>query len=116
MTPHDELNLNTVTSHISTTTAVISSSLSEMYEIALSGDTRKVTEMATDLDKYTDNSMETLRDIIVDNELPMSPSLWVRLQVMSEGLNHSIKDILLLAIEIKLGMEIMKREMAKYNN
>lgn len=114
--PNNESNLSTVTSHLSTTTAKITSTLADMYEVALSGDTRQVAEMAQDLDRYTDNSMETLRDIIIDNELPMPPSIWSKLEVMSQGLNHSIKEILLLAVEIKLGTDLMRREMSKYHN
>lgn len=114
--PNNESNLSTVTSHLSITTAKIASTLAAMHEVALSGNTRKVAEMAQDLDSYTDDSMETLRDIIVDNELPTPPSIWSKLEIMSQGLNHSIKEILLLAVEIKLGTDLMKREMGKYHN
>lgn len=106
--PHS--TLDTISSHLLTTKNTLNASLNDMYEVALTGDTRKAARMAEALDKYAICSLEVLQDIIEDNKIKMPAFLWARIQVMKEGLNESVKEILLLALEIKLGTAIMERQ------
>jgi len=113
-TPH--FTIDTISSHLLTTKDTLNASLNDLYEVALTGNTKKAARMAQALERYANNSMETLQDIIEDNKIKMPPYLWARIQVMKEGLNESVKEILLLALEVKLGTAIMERQEKYLNN
>jgi Holliday junction resolvasome RuvABC ATP-dependent DNA helicase subunit len=106
--PHS--TFDTISSHLVTTKNTLNASLNDLYELALTGDTRKTARMAEALDKYVINSLTILEDIIEDNKIKMPAFLWARIQVIKEGLDESIKEILILALEIKIGTALMKRQ------
>jgi hypothetical protein len=116
MQTYPKTTIDSISSHVTVTKNTINASLRDMYDMALEGDPQTTARMAQALEGYVNDSLETLYDIVADNNLTMPPEVWTRIQVLRIGLNEAIRENILLAMDVKIGLYIRERDDARLGN